>query len=144
MKLNKKQRELLKQKYGGYCAYCGTLLGDKWHADHLKPVMRLSEIVRVDKPNQTYIFKPTGVMLKPENDTEDNYMPACVACNLHKTNMSLECFRKCLQNHLVTLNKSVAHSIYRHAKRFGLVSETPKEIVFHFEKYLPPEELRGL
>ncbi|TPT11925.1 HNH endonuclease, partial [Acinetobacter baumannii] len=30
MKLNKKQREELKQKFGGHCAYCGELLGDKW------------------------------------------------------------------------------------------------------------------
>ncbi|TDI24291.1 HNH endonuclease, partial [Acinetobacter baumannii] len=28
MRLNKKQREELKQKYDGHCAYCGELLGD--------------------------------------------------------------------------------------------------------------------
>ncbi|HHH8147622.1 TPA: HNH endonuclease, partial [Acinetobacter baumannii] len=27
MRLNKKQREELKQKYDGHCAYCGELLG---------------------------------------------------------------------------------------------------------------------
>ena len=38
MKLNKKQREKLKQKYGGNCAYCGCELGNKWHADHIEAV----------------------------------------------------------------------------------------------------------
>lgn len=133
MALSKKQRELLKNKFGGRCAYCGCVLGDKWHADHLEPVIRLSEVVRVNKPNQTYAFRPTGKMLRPENNREDNYMPACIACNIHKTSMGLESFRKCLQGHLESLNRVANYSIYRHAKRFGLIAETPKQVVFHFE-----------
>ncbi|MDX8205518.1 hypothetical protein WDA38_11070 [Acinetobacter pittii] len=38
MKLTKQQRAELKQKFGGHCAYCGDLLGDKWHADHIEAV----------------------------------------------------------------------------------------------------------
>jgi hypothetical protein len=135
MSLNKKQRETLKNKFGGKCAYCGCVLGDKWHADHLEPVIRLSEVVRVDKPNQRYAFRPTGKMLKPENHRDDNYMPACVPCNIHKTSMSLECFRRCLESHLESLNRVSSYSIYRHAKRFGMIAEIPKKIQFHFETY---------
>ena len=40
MKLTKAQREQLKNKFGGHCAYCGDQLGDKWHADHLAPIYR--------------------------------------------------------------------------------------------------------
>ena len=61
MRLNKKQREELKQKYDGHCAYCGELLGDKWHADHLVAVVR---------------DLTTGKPEKPENDTYENLMPA--------------------------------------------------------------------
>ena len=39
MKLTKTQRKELKQKYDGRCAYCGSVLGDKWHADHLDTVV---------------------------------------------------------------------------------------------------------
>ena len=35
MKLTKTQREELKQKYDGYCAYCGDPLGEKWHAESI-------------------------------------------------------------------------------------------------------------
>ena len=45
-KLSKKeQRQILKMKYGGRCAYCGEELGDRWHADHIKPVLRRSKVV---------------------------------------------------------------------------------------------------
>ncbi|APR70750.1 hypothetical protein [Acinetobacter haemolyticus] len=61
MKLTKAQREELKQKYDGHCAYCGDRLGDKWHADHLEAVVR-----------DLVIGKPE----KPENDVYENLMPA--------------------------------------------------------------------
>lgn len=47
MKLTKQQREKLRGMFGGVCAYCGTLLGDKWHADHILPVRRNSEYITV-------------------------------------------------------------------------------------------------
>ncbi|AZC19588.1 Phage-associated homing endonuclease [Pseudomonas sp. CMR5c] len=40
MRLKKSEREQVRLKYGGHCAYCGVLLGDRWHADHLEPVVR--------------------------------------------------------------------------------------------------------
>ena len=42
MALTKKQRAELRMKFGGRCAYCGCELGEKWHADHVKPVIRFA------------------------------------------------------------------------------------------------------
>ncbi len=44
MALTKKQRAELRMKFGGRCAYCGCELGEKWHADHVKPVIRFDGI----------------------------------------------------------------------------------------------------
>lgn len=40
MKLSKKQREDIYNKYGGKCTYCGEQLEKGWHADHFHPVRR--------------------------------------------------------------------------------------------------------
>lgn len=37
---SKRQKEALRQKYGGLCAYCGSIL-HKMHADHIQPVIRV-------------------------------------------------------------------------------------------------------
>lgn len=135
MTLSKKERAELKQMFGGRCAYCGCELGDRWHADHIEPVLRQGDFVRVDKPNQTYIFKANGKMEKPENDRRDNFFPACIPCNIHKSSSSLKGFRCILEQHIKTLNTASNHSAYRHAKRFGLVEETNRPVVFFFEQY---------
>lgn len=66
-KLTKAQRAELREKFGGRCAYCGGELGDKWHADHVKPVIRFD-----------------GKMLHQERDEIANLVPACHPCNLTK------------------------------------------------------------
>ena len=41
MQLSKPQRDVLRMKFGGMCAYCGSELPEKgWHADHVEPVLR--------------------------------------------------------------------------------------------------------
>lgn len=65
MALTKKQRAELRMKFGGRCAYCGCELGEKWHADHVKPVIRFD-----------------GNMLHQERDDISNMVPACHPCNL--------------------------------------------------------------
>lgn len=60
MALTKKQRAELRMKFGGRCAYCGCELGEKWHADHVKPVIRFD-----------------GNMLHQERDDISNMVPAC-------------------------------------------------------------------
>lgn len=45
MKLNKKQRELVYNKYNGKCAYCGCNLPTRWHVDHIEPLCRTCDYV---------------------------------------------------------------------------------------------------
>ncbi|ENU92074.1 hypothetical protein F971_01961 [Acinetobacter vivianii] len=118
MKLTKTQREELKQKYDGRCAYCGDELTDKWHADHLEAVVR--DLV-------------TGKPEKPENDVYENLMPACTACNHNKRSMSLESWRKILA-HYRDVQVPRDCSQIRHLMRFGLVEFIQKPVVFHFEQ----------
>lgn len=62
MKLNKTQRAELKQKFGGHCAYCGILLGEKWHADHILPVRRDFRWVKNEETGN-HVAKANGVLL---------------------------------------------------------------------------------
>jgi hypothetical protein len=118
VKLTKQQREQVRLRFGGLCAYCGQPLGARWHADHVEPVMR-------------EWWKKDGGMERPQNDRLDNLMPACGPCNLDKHAMSLEGWRNWLANKVAVLQRD--SSTYRHAVRFGLVAETGAPVVFHFE-----------
>ena len=40
MYISKKDREIIKNKFGGKCAYTGTELKEDWQVDHVKPVVR--------------------------------------------------------------------------------------------------------
>lgn len=133
MKLTKTQRENLKQKFGGHCAYCGEELGSKWQADHLEAVERSWEYYK--KPNGLLGSRATR-MTKPENDHFDNLMPSCVKCNNDKSSLSLEQWRKLIKDRIRTLNENPKYASYQKAKRFGLVVETDIDVVFYFE-YLP-------
>lgn len=117
MRLKKAEREQVRQKYGGRCAYCGNALGDRWHADHFAPVIRLPD---------------DRVAEQLQNHNLSNMMPACVPCNLSKARMQLEDWRRWLAGHVNSLNQY--HPIYRLAKAYGLIAETGAEVVFYFEK----------
>ncbi len=118
MRLNKKQRQELFEKYDGKCSYCGCELKKGWHADHLKPVIRNPLTKRMDASF---------------NDNYENLMPACPSCNIHKHSLSLKNFRWLIANHIVALNRD--YIAYKFAKKFGLVEETGKEVEFYFEKH---------
>ena len=116
MALTKKQRAELKMKFGGRCAYCGCELGDKWHADHVKPVFRFYK----------------GSMEKPENDNIENLVPACHPCNLHKHSNSLEDYRRIINDgrrEFLVSGKGKA------LVRMGLVEMSDAPVVFWFERY---------
>jgi hypothetical protein len=119
MALNKKQRAELKQKFGGKCAYCGSNLGDTWHADHVEPIYRGYDT-------------PTG-MMNPHNERFDNYFPACKPCNLFKSVFSVEQFRNEISEQVDRARKYSVN--FRTAERFGLIIENKKPVVFWFEEY---------
>lgn len=117
MKLSKLQREEVKQKFGGHCAYCGCVLGDKWHADHFEAIRRNGD----------------GTCLNPEHDVIENLMPACRVCNNNKRSMSLESWRDLLAHYRdVQLLRDSGTA--RHLHRFGLLEIKKVPVVFYFEQ----------
>lgn len=128
MRLTTKQREQVRIRFGGCCSYCGEQLGDRWHVDHLEPVERKLACIGGK-------LVTTGELWRPENDRLDNLMPSCPPCNIDKHSMTLEGWRRKLQDACGVLKRNLP--TYRHALRFGLVKETDARIVFHFEKGTP-------
>lgn len=117
--------------FGGRCAYCGSPLPEKgWHADHVAPIHRKTKLVRGD--DWSYKFVKTGECYNPENDHTGNFMPSCRACNIDKSNIGLEDWRKSLEHKVDVLRKN--YSAWRHAERFGLVAQIGSKVVFYFEK----------
>ena len=115
MALTKKQRAELRMKFGGCCAYCGCELGEKWHADHVKPVIRFA-----------------GNMLHQERDDISNMVPACHPCNLHKHCSSLEDYRRIISD---GRREFLASGKGKALVRMGLVEMKSDPVVFWFEKY---------
>jgi len=122
MKLTKVQREQVRMKYGGLCAYCGHPLPERWHADHMIPVVRESW------------GKNKCVMSKPQHDTLENMMPSCPPCNISKHRLSIEGWRDWLQGHMRSLYEY--SSTYRLMVAYNQIIEQPKPIVFYFERVL--------
>jgi len=148
------KRQIVFDKCGGKCAYCGCDLKRNWHIDHVEPVNRVQK--RVDgfyRHKETKVkvdFKdiPRGEywkeheyispkyvfdkMMNPERDTIENSMPSCHSCNITKGAMDLEGFRYYIEHTVETLNKN-HYAAYKFAKRYGLVQETIKPVIFYFE-----------
>ncbi|MCY4781748.1 HNH endonuclease [Sphingobacterium sp. UT-1RO-CII-1] len=118
MKLTKQQRVTLRDKFGGRCAYCGCELGKTFHADHIEPIKR-------DWVN--------GGCEHPERNTLENFNPSCPSCNIVKSSMPLESFRKVIAGFIKSLNRDSTQ--YKFAKRYGLLEEREVEVRFWFEEF---------
>ncbi len=116
MTLTKQQREALRLKYSGRCAYCGCELGQRWAADHSEPLVR-------DWVN--------GGCQYPERDCFENLTPACMSCNTIKGSSSVESFRRTIANFIRSLNRDSTQ--YKFAKRYGLIQEKEVDVRFYFE-----------
>jgi len=114
--MSNKERERVFNKCGGRCAYCGCELQKVWHIDHVEPVDR---------------HLLTGAMNKPERHVFENMLPSCPSCNNYKHSFSLELFRQEVGLLVGRLNSTFNQ--YKIAKRFGLVEETNKQVIFYFE-----------
>lgn len=134
MALTRKQREKLRMKFGGRCAYCGCELPEKgWHADHVQAVLRKSEQCMKAAEKGIFRLKTTGEVFRPEADCPENIFPSCAPCNLLKTTYSLEMFRKQVFLQVERGRRSSVN--FRTAERFGLISVVNKPVVFWFEQY---------
>jgi 5-methylcytosine-specific restriction endonuclease McrA len=128
--------------FGGRCAYCGTFLDGKWHLDHVEPVERESKPVKnangigyeTTKAGFT-MFRATGKLRKPENDTIANLFPSCVRCNRLKSNANVEAFRDMLVYFAASIPHIPTYTHVHHLMRFGKLTIDPTPVVFWFERY---------
>lgn len=136
----KQQREIIFNKFDGRCAYCGCKLEKGWHVDEVEPVQR-GWRYKLDESGEPghYATDKYGHNIKeyymehPERLNINNQMPACPSCNINKHSMSLEDFRKSITGFVNSLNQYSVQ--YKVAKRYGLIKEDVKPIVFYFEKF---------
>ena len=116
----KEERVYIHQMYDGHCAYCGEEITIKqMQVDHVVPIWR-------SVPRSSLAGIEVG------EDVIKNKKPACRSCNNYKNVMSLELFREELQKQAERAKKSSSN--YRLALRYDQIKETPKPIVFYFEK----------
>jgi 5-methylcytosine-specific restriction endonuclease McrA len=123
--MKKEVRQAIFDKFGGRCAYCGELLGKGWHVDEIEPCRRRH---KWDRENNKWVLSGYD---HPDRLHIDNQFPACPSCNLQKHSMSLEDFRTSISNFVQSLNRYTNQ--YKFAKRYGLIEETKKPVVFYFE-----------
>lgn len=139
MKLTLKQRSLLRMKFGGRCAYCGCELPEKgWHADHVEPVLRISEIDEAARAKGLWKLKNTGAVTYAARNSIDNHFPACAPCNLFKATFSVELFREQIAKQIERARASSVN--FRTAERFGQIQITQTPILFWFERYQEQQE----
>lgn len=139
MKLTRKQRLSLRMKFGGRCAYCGCQLPEKgWHADHVEPILRISEIDEEARKKGLSRLKNTGDVTYAARDSIENHYPACAPCNLFKSTFSVELFREQIVKQVERARASSVN--FRTAERFGQIKVTQAPVIFWFEVYQQREK----
>lgn len=130
MYVSKANRELIKMKYGGKCAYSGTELESDWQIEHIRPVVR-------NWFDGTMNFK--------NDDCLENMVPVQKLINHYKHSLSLEEFRTWLlgglHNRLKKLPKNPRTEkgmkrkeyLLKVAGYFGITEEKPFSGKFYFE-----------
>ena len=115
--MNKKKRQLVYEKFGGRCAYCGREIAYKdMQVDHKVP-----------------LYRGYGTLVGVERGTDDmeNLMPSCRRCNFRKGTLTIEQFRRELYRQcqgIVERSFQVKQSI-----DYGLMHITLHPVVFYFE-----------
>lgn len=113
-------RELIKNKFGGLCAYTGKPLGEDWQIDHIKP-------------------KRIG-----GTDDIDNLLPAIKIINHYKRAKDLESFRKYMlsfherlarlpKNPMTQKSANRVEYLSDIAMLFGITKQKPFNGKFYFE-----------
>ena len=108
-RLSKAERIYIYDKCNHRCAYCGCDLEYKdMQVDHVQPL------------------RCGGA------DELSNMLPACRSCNHYKATLTVEKFRKHIEGIPERLNRdSIPFTV---GKRFGVVEERHKHVVFLFEE----------
>jgi 5-methylcytosine-specific restriction endonuclease McrA len=123
------KRQLILDKFGGRCAYCGVLPAGKLQVDHIIPKEYFIRFVQ--KGNVPQFLKH---LTTSDVNHLDNLFPACQPCNFYKSTMGLETFRTELSRIPERIyTKSFA---LRLAVNYSLVEIPDVEpVVFFFENY---------
>ena len=115
--MKKSDRENIRKMFDEKCAYCGMILLNGFHVDHVKPIYRGRDI----KPDRA------------GKDEIDNCFPACPRCNKRKDTFTIEGFREEISLSIKRVRRD--SSGFRMAEDYGLVQEIKNPVVFWFEKY---------
>ena len=130
MYISKKDREIIKQKFGGKCAYTGTELKDDWQVDHVEPLIR-------NWWTNTVMFE--------DNHKLDNMFPVQKIVNHYKGSLDLETFRnwylgglherlkKLAKNPKVEKSRKKKAYLLEVASLFGISEDVPFSGKFYFE-----------
>lgn len=124
-------RKLIIAKYNNRCAYCGCEITLKqMQVDHIIPKSEFLSHIK----NRIHIPYFLTHLTEIDVNHWDNLNPACIVCNKWKSAHHLELFRSELFEQIKRLNTN--SSSFRIAKRYGLVEETLKPIIFYFEAFI--------
>lgn len=130
--MNKKDRQIIFDKYNGRCAYSGTILESDWQVDHIKPVVR-------NWWSNSMIYK--------DQDVIHNMVPTQKLINHYKHSYDLNTFRTWLlgglherlkkvpKNPRTEKGKARKRYILTVAGYFGITEDKPFLGVFYFESF---------
>ena len=110
------------------CWYCWIELKIKeMQVDHIIPQRNFKRDIHYKEFNIPNFLKHLDFW---DINHIDNLICTCRSCNNYKSALNLEDFRKEVWLQIERLNKN---PMYRLAKRYGLIQENPKKIIFYFE-----------
>lgn len=135
MRISPAQREQIRIMFGGKCAYCGCELNGKWHVDHVEAIGRDGRFVNTGSGFAKW--KLNGKLRNPDNDRLDNLFPACVKCNILKSNGGIDELRSNLTYFAHSIPKIRTYSHVHHLMRFGKLHIDESPVVFWFEQFSP-------
>ena len=116
-RIPKKTRELVLNKYGGKCAYCGCDLTLRtMQVDHIKAV---------------YTSSLENDMVETQDDSLENLNPSCRQCNFYKGTLNIEQFRNKIKTILYRTFQNTFQA--KLAKKLGMMVVTQFD-KFYFEK----------
>lgn len=129
MYVSKKDREVIRLKFNGKCAYSGTDLESDWQIDHADPVVR-------NWWTKTAVFE--------NNHNLDNMFPTQKQINHYKHSYHIESFRGLLNTLHIRLKKVPENPytekgikkkayILKLAAYFGITKDNPFSGKFYFE-----------
>lgn len=127
--MNKETRLKVYRMFNGHCAYCGKEIAyEDMQVDHVIAKNR-GMYSRWDEKQGKFV-------VTQGEDSLENYMPACRACNFRKRDMSLEQFRAEIKRQAEGLLRGQAKFQVNMSIAYGLI--TPhfnKPVEFYFERF---------